>query len=192
MTRGLLIIDIQNDYFPGGKMELEGSEAASLRAGELLAAFRDKRLPVVHLQHLSVRPGASFFLPDTDGVRIHANVAPAPGETVLQKNFPNGFRETALLEQLRKAGIQDLVIARMMTPRPARRPTSGSGAPSRTTPVPRAPCRSATPRSRPTTCTARSCRRSTGRTPRSSRPRTSPARCKRTRRGLTLPRAGAR
>ena len=115
MTCGLLIIDIQNDYFPGGKMELEGSEAASLRAAELLAAFRDKRLPVVHLQHISVRPGSSFFLPDTDGVRIHANVTPAPGETVLQKNFPNGFRETALLEQLRKAGIQDLVIAGMMT-----------------------------------------------------------------------------
>jgi len=115
MTRALLIIDIQNDYFPGGKMELEGSEAASLRAGELLAAFRDKRLPVVHLQHISVRPGASFFLPDTDGVRIHTNVSPAPGETVLQKNFPNGFRETALLETLRKAGIEDLVIAGMMT-----------------------------------------------------------------------------
>jgi nicotinamidase-related amidase len=115
MTRGLVIIDIQNDYFPGGKMELEGSDAASQRAAELLAAFRDKHLPIVHVQHISVRPGSSFFLPDTDGVRIHANVAPAPGETVLQKNFPNGFRETTLLEQLRKAGIQDLVIAGMMT-----------------------------------------------------------------------------
>jgi len=115
MTRGLVIIDIQNDYFPGGKMELEGSDAASERAAELLAAFREKRLPIVHIQHISVRPNATFFLPDTDGVRIHANVAPAPGEIVVQKNFPNGFRDTTLLEQLRKSGIQDLVLAGMMT-----------------------------------------------------------------------------
>ena len=58
--KALLIIDIQNDYFPGGKFELVGSEAAGLAAGELLAAFREARLPVIHLQHISVRPGATF------------------------------------------------------------------------------------------------------------------------------------
>jgi nicotinamidase-related amidase len=115
MTRALLIIDIQNDYFPGGKMELEGSEAAGQRAGELLAAFRDKRMPVVHIQHISNRPGATFFLPDTDGMKIHTSVTPAAQETIIQKHFPNGFRDTALLEHLRQSGIQDLVIAGMMT-----------------------------------------------------------------------------
>jgi nicotinamidase-related amidase len=115
MTRALLIIDIQNDYFPGGKMELEGSEAASLRAGELLAAFRDKGMPVVHIQHISNRPGATFFLPDTEGVKIHASVTPAAQETLIQKHFPNGFRDTTLLEHLRQSGIQDLVITGMMT-----------------------------------------------------------------------------
>ena len=29
----LLIIDIQNDYFPGGAMELEGADAAGAKAG---------------------------------------------------------------------------------------------------------------------------------------------------------------
>src|SRR5262245_31704034 len=115
MTKALLIVDIQNDYFPGGRMELEGSEAASLRAGELLAAFRERRLPVVHVQHVSLRPTATFFLPDTEGVKIHASVAPVGDETVIQKHFPNGFRETRLLEHLRQAGIQELVIAGMMT-----------------------------------------------------------------------------
>jgi nicotinamidase-related amidase len=115
MTRALLIIDIQNDYFPGGKMELEGSEPASLRAGELLAAFRERRMPIVHIQHISTRPGATFFLPDTEGVRIHGNVAPAAAETVIQKHFPNSFRDTALLEHLRQSEIQELVIAGMMT-----------------------------------------------------------------------------
>lgn len=115
MKKALLIVDIQNDYFPGGKMELEGSEAASRRAGELLAGFRDHHLPVIHVQHVSVRPGATFFLPDTEGVQIHANVAPADRETVIQKHFPNSFRDTRLLEQLRQMEIQELVIAGMMT-----------------------------------------------------------------------------
>lgn len=96
-------------------MELEGSEAASLAARDLLAGFRERRLPVVHVQHVSVRPGATFFLPDTEGVRIHDHVAPAAGETVIQKHFPNGFRDTRLLEHLRQAGIEELVIAGMMT-----------------------------------------------------------------------------
>jgi len=113
--RALLVVDIQNDYFPGGKMELEGTEPASLRAAELIAAFREHRLPVMFMQHISVRPGATFFLPDTEGVKIHANVAPAAQELVLQKHFPNSFRDTALLEHLRTADIQELVIAGMMT-----------------------------------------------------------------------------
>ena len=115
MTRALLIVDIQNDYFPGGRMELEGTEPASMRAGELVATFRRRQLPVIHIQHISVRPGATFFLPDTDGAKIHGNVAPSAGETVIQKNFPNAFRETRLLDHLRQAGINELVIAGMMT-----------------------------------------------------------------------------
>ena len=113
--KALLIIDIQNDYFPGGRMELEGSDAASERAAELVAGFRERGLPVIHVQHLSVRPGATFFLPDTDGVNIHTRVAPLDRETLIQKHFPNAFRETALHEHLRKAGIDELVIAGMMT-----------------------------------------------------------------------------
>jgi nicotinamidase-related amidase len=62
-----------------------------------------------------MRPGATFFLPDTEGVRIHSLVAPATGETVIQKNFPNAFRETRLLDHLREHAIEELVIAGMMT-----------------------------------------------------------------------------
>ena len=115
MKPALIIIDIQNDYFPGGKMELEGSPVASLQAAKLLQAFRAQGLPLVHIQHVSNRPGASFFLPGTEGVNIHANVAPRAGETVIQKNFPNSFRGTTLLEHLRGLGAEHLVIAGMMT-----------------------------------------------------------------------------
>ncbi len=115
MKTALIIIDIQNDYFSGGRMELVGAEAASLRAKEALEFFRDHNLPVIHIRHLSTRPTATFFLPDTDGIEIHFSVAPLPGETVFVKNFPNSFRETPLLEHLRGLGIDRLVLTGMMT-----------------------------------------------------------------------------
>lgn len=115
MTTALLIVDIQNDYFPGGAMEVVGAEAAAAQASRLLAAFRQQARPVVHIQHVSARPGATFFLPDTPGVQIHEAVRPAAGETVFRKHFPNSFRETPLLEHLRANAISELVIAGMMT-----------------------------------------------------------------------------
>jgi len=115
MNQALLLVDIQNDYFPGGAMELVGSVEAGIQAGELLRAFRQKSLPVIHIQHISTRQGATGFLPNTKGVRIHESVAPIKGETVFQKNYPNSFRETPLLEHLRQAQISRLVIVGMMT-----------------------------------------------------------------------------
>ncbi len=111
----LLVIDIQNDYFPGGAMELEGAEAAGAKAGEAIRRFRQRSLPVIHVRHLSVRPGATFFVPGTRGAEIHPLVQPLPAEQVVEKNFPNSFRGTALEKLLKDAGVQNLVVAGMMT-----------------------------------------------------------------------------
>jgi nicotinamidase-related amidase len=111
----LILVDIQNDYFPGGKGELEGSIAAGGRAGELLAFFRARQFPLVHIQHVSTRPGAAFFLPGTEGVKIHESVSPLEGEVIFQKHFPNSFRETPLLTHLLDTGVSRVVIAGMMT-----------------------------------------------------------------------------
>ena len=113
--RALLIIDIQNDYFPGGRMELEGADAAARCAAEALGKFRQKALPVFHVRHLSTRPGATFFIPGTSGAEIHAAVRPQPGEGVIEKNFPNSFRATGLEQALKEAGVKELVVAGMMT-----------------------------------------------------------------------------
>jgi nicotinamidase-related amidase len=115
MSHALIIIDIQNDYFSRGRMELVGSDEAAGEAARLLRAFRERGAPIFHIQHVSTRPGATFFLPDTDGVKIHASVAPLASETVITKHFPNSFRETKLLEALRAAKIERLAIAGMMT-----------------------------------------------------------------------------
>jgi nicotinamidase-related amidase len=115
MKQALVLVDIQNDYFPGGAMELVGSTEVALRAGKLLRLFRQKSLPIIHTRHVATRPEAPFFRPDTPGVAIHASVAPLAGETVLEKHFPNSFRQTPLLEHLQQHGITQLIIAGMMT-----------------------------------------------------------------------------
>ncbi|MGQ0545896.1 MAG: isochorismatase family protein, partial [Betaproteobacteria bacterium] len=84
----LLIIDLQNDYFPGGKMELEGADAAARKAASVLKKFRDQKLPVIHVRHLSVRPGSTFFIPGTAGAEVREAVKPKEGETVIEKSFP--------------------------------------------------------------------------------------------------------
>src|SRR3990170_256737 len=97
----LLIIDIQNDYFPGGSMELEGAAAAAAHASSVLKKFREQKMPIFHVQHLSTRPGATFFIPGTAGAEIHQKVTPHEGELVVQKNFPNASRQTSLGEKLK-------------------------------------------------------------------------------------------
>lgn len=111
----LLVIDIQNDYFADGAMALEGAEAAAENARGAIQAFRRRALPVIHVRHLSVRPGATFFLPGTPGADIHELVRPLDGETVFEKNFPNSFRATALQRTLEERGIRKLAVAGMMT-----------------------------------------------------------------------------
>ncbi|MEL7640579.1 MAG: cysteine hydrolase family protein [Solidesulfovibrio sp.] len=111
----LLLVDIQNDYFPGWAMELARAEAALERAALVLSRFRRAGAVVVHVRHESVRPGSTFFLPGSPGAAIHPDLAPQPGEAVITKAFPNSFRETELLSVLRGAGARHLVVCGMMT-----------------------------------------------------------------------------
>lgn len=86
-----------------------------MKASKLLDFFRGQNWPTVHIQHVATRPGATTFLPDTQGVKIHTSIAPLEGETVLVKHFPNSFRETRLLEHLKNLGADRLILCGMMT-----------------------------------------------------------------------------
>ena len=115
MSTGLILVDIQNDYFSGGRMELEGMEAAGEKAAQLLMLFRDNRWPTFHIQHISNYEGATFFLPDTKGAQIHLAVKPRTDESVIQKHYPNSFRETPLLDELKSTGVENVVICGAMS-----------------------------------------------------------------------------
>lgn len=115
MNKCLILIDLQNDYFPGGKMELVGIEEAAANARILLHEFRKTGSLVIHIRHISTRPDAAFFLPETYGAEINQIVVPLNNEIIIVKNFPNSFRQTCLLETLKKEKISNLVICGAMS-----------------------------------------------------------------------------
>jgi len=115
MARGLLVIDIQRDYFPGGGMPLVEPEAAAEAARAVLDDFRATGDPVVHLRHVWDSPEATFMRPGTPGQEIHPLAAPADGEPGLDKTEPNGFLGTDLAGTLERLKIDDLHVVGMMS-----------------------------------------------------------------------------
>jgi len=115
MKPTLLIVDVQNDYFPNGKIELFEMEPACENVEKLLSHFRSKNYPIVFIKHLATKPNATFFIPETVGANIHKSISPLETETVIIKHFPNSFRETGLHEFLQKQNSNDLVICGAMS-----------------------------------------------------------------------------
>ena len=113
--KALLIIDVQRDYFLGGKCELVGTAKAMAHIKTVLCRFRELGYPVIYVQHINERAGATFFLPNTDGVEICGEIAPRDGEPVVIKHAPNSFYQTELFDLLRKRSIDELVVCGMMT-----------------------------------------------------------------------------
>ncbi|HEY9577089.1 MAG TPA: cysteine hydrolase family protein [Pseudobacillus sp.] len=94
----LILVDIQNDYVPGGKMTLHETEKAAKNARVILDYFRENNLPLFHIQRI-----------------FKDEQAPLENETVIQKHFPNSFLHTSLEAQLKNIDIEHVVIVGMMS-----------------------------------------------------------------------------
>lgn len=116
MSTALIIVDIQNDYFPSGKMELSNPEGAAANAAKVLEWFRkNQKENIFHVQHIASSPAMGFFLPETEGAEIHESVQPMEHESIIIKQFANSFLQTGLESQLKEKGITKLVVVGMMT-----------------------------------------------------------------------------
>jgi nicotinamidase-related amidase len=114
MADALVVIDIQNEYFPGGALTLPDAQGAAGRAAEAIAAARAAGIPVVHIRH--EEPGSDqWFVPGSNGVEINPAVAPGEGEAVIVKHHPNSFLGTELAERLAGAGASRVAFCGMMT-----------------------------------------------------------------------------
>ena len=100
----LLIVDVQEFYFPGGRMQLENPELAGMNAGLLLDHFRNSEMLVYHVRH-NFEPGGD----------IHPYVKPLGDEPVISKDQVNAFVGTGLLEMMQQDSVEQLVICGMQT-----------------------------------------------------------------------------
>ncbi|RJG13466.1 cysteine hydrolase [Pseudomonas cavernicola] len=108
----LLIIDAQEEY-RSGALPLPGLDAAIGEIANLLAAARAAGSPIVHVKHLGV-PGG-FLDPQGPRGRFLPELAPLPGETVVEKRLPNAFSGTELHDRLQALGRLDLIVCGFMT-----------------------------------------------------------------------------
>lgn len=108
MTTALLCIDMQmgmaERIASGRPIANAGAED---RIAALLAVFRARGLPVVHVHH--DEPGTPFARGLPSG-EVMPCAAPVAGETVLWKSRSSAFAGTGLDAHLRQAGIDRLVI----------------------------------------------------------------------------------
>ena len=115
MKTALIIIDIQKDYFAGGKYPLVNPLAAAQNAYMLLQCFREHGGHHIHVQHIALEPDATFFVKGDSGSDIHDSVAHFVGEPIVYKHEPNSFLNTNLLELLKELEVERVVICGMMT-----------------------------------------------------------------------------
>lgn len=113
--RGLIVVDLQNEYLPTGKLPLSGIEAASANAAKVIADARAKGVPAFHIRHEFANGEAPVFVPGTDGVEIQPAVAPVGDEPVIVKNHINSFRDTDLKRQLDAHGVEEVVVVGAMS-----------------------------------------------------------------------------
>ncbi|MCL6267467.1 cysteine hydrolase family protein [Flagellimonas myxillae] len=111
----LLLIDIQLglqefDYYGGERNNPE----AEANSGKILAAFRERKLPIFHVQHCSVNSESPLH-PDKPGNHFHPSVQPKAGEPIFQKTVNSAFIGTDLESQLKAQNISDLVIVGLTT-----------------------------------------------------------------------------
>lgn len=115
--KALIVIDVQNDYFPGGKLPLWNAEET---LGHIVNAISDagkQGIDVILVKHIADKSkGSGFFIPGTTGADIHPDILKAaPDAPVVVKHRADAFNGTNLNAVLDKSGIEEILICGMQT-----------------------------------------------------------------------------
>ncbi len=113
--QAVVVVDLQNEYLPTGKLPLVNIEAALDNAAKVIEHARQHAIPVIHIRHEFLDPEIPFFVKNTEGVEIIETVAPVANECVITKNYPNSFLKTDLDAHLKEQGIEQLTIIGAMS-----------------------------------------------------------------------------
>ena len=116
--QALIVIDLQNDYFPGGNFPLWNPEVTLQNTVAAIHAAQKKKIPVILVQHVAnaSKGAAPFFNAETEGVKIHPVILEAENNgIVITKSYADSFHLTNLEATLAKLEVDELLICGMMT-----------------------------------------------------------------------------
>lgn len=113
----VIVIDFQNEYFPGGRMVIPDGASALQNTRRLIQAADAKGIRVIHVQHV-LPAGAPLFAEGGKTVQFHPDMQPRAGDTVVQKDNVSVFAgaSAAVMDKaLKDAGIDTLIVTGLMT-----------------------------------------------------------------------------
>lgn len=113
----VIVIDFQNEYFPGGRMVIPDGASALQNTRRLIEAADAKGIRVIHVQHV-LPAGAPLFAEGGKTVQFHPDMQPRTGDTVVQKDNVSVFAgaSAAVMDKtLKDAGIDTLIVTGLMT-----------------------------------------------------------------------------
>lgn len=113
MSRALLVIDVQNEYFTGA-LPITHPAGHLDRILEVMDAAAGK-IPTIVVQHHFPGPGRPIFQKGTPGWELHPEVDGRPRDLLVEKTLPGSFTNTPLDAWLRERGIDTVAIAGYMT-----------------------------------------------------------------------------
>lgn len=109
----LLLIDVQQGFEEPYWGEISNPEVFD-NIARLLAAWRERGWPVIHVRHASTEP-QSPLRPDHSGHAFHPKARPLSSETQFLKTVNSAFIGTGLEHHLRDQDIASLVVAGLTT-----------------------------------------------------------------------------
>lgn len=116
MSHALLVIDVQNDYFPGGALPQWQVEETTARIAAAIRQADSQGWLIVAVQHIATDENARLFNPKGEGIALHASVASLlQGRPLIVKQQADAFLNTELARILSGAGITHLHLCGMMT-----------------------------------------------------------------------------
>ena len=114
MTRALLVIDVQNEYFtgllpvthPAGSFEniLAAMDAASAQG-----------VPVVVVRHAAPQPDSPVFRVGSPGWELHPEMERRPRDLLVEKQLPGSFTNTPLMDWILANHVDQVAISGYMT-----------------------------------------------------------------------------